>query len=274
MLRVAGAAGEDLVADRQHGGGRVGHGRLVLLAAAMQCPAMLFASPLVRGTLLRRYKRFLADVMLEDGREVTAHCANPGAMLGLNAPGHAVWLEPADGAAAQARLRLAAGRARRRAFRRHRREPAEPAGRRGAGRGRHPGARRLRARAAGGALRHAQPGRLPAVRAGRPDAYVEVKNVHFRRDGELGGVPGQRDRARGEAPRRARGDGGGRAPGGDALRRAAHRLHRPAGWRPTSTRPMRRLSPAARAAGVEVIAHASRIDPTGSGSTGRCRSDG
>ncbi len=57
---------------------------------------MRFARPLVRGTLVRRYKRFLADVMLEDGTPVTAHCANPGAMLGLNAPGTTLWLEPTD----------------------------------------------------------------------------------------------------------------------------------------------------------------------------------
>lgn len=55
---------------------------------------MDFALPLIRGTLLRRYKRFLADVTLEDGREVTAHCANPGAMLGVADAGATVWLEP------------------------------------------------------------------------------------------------------------------------------------------------------------------------------------
>jgi sugar fermentation stimulation protein A len=53
---------------------------------------MRFPRPLLRGTLLRRYKRFLADIRFPDGSEATAHCANPGSMLGLAAPGAEAWL--------------------------------------------------------------------------------------------------------------------------------------------------------------------------------------
>ena len=57
---------------------------------------MKFETPLVPARLIRRYKRFLADCTLEDGREVTAHCANPGSMMGLAEPGEKIWLEPND----------------------------------------------------------------------------------------------------------------------------------------------------------------------------------
>jgi sugar fermentation stimulation protein A len=53
---------------------------------------MRFTAPLLPATLVRRYKRFLADVVLPSGETVTAHCANPGAMIGLAAPGAPVWL--------------------------------------------------------------------------------------------------------------------------------------------------------------------------------------
>lgn len=57
---------------------------------------MRFQTELVPARLIRRYKRFLADCLLEDGREVVAHCANPGSMMGLAEPGSKIWLEPND----------------------------------------------------------------------------------------------------------------------------------------------------------------------------------
>lgn len=57
---------------------------------------MRFPSPLVRGRLLKRYKRFLADVELDGGQTVTATCPNTGSMLGLCDPGMTVWLSESD----------------------------------------------------------------------------------------------------------------------------------------------------------------------------------
>ncbi len=64
---------------------------------------MRFSEPLIPGRLLRRYKRFLADIALESGEEVVAHCANPGSMLGLAEPGMAVWLSRSDNPARKLR---------------------------------------------------------------------------------------------------------------------------------------------------------------------------
>src|SRR3981189_318060 len=57
---------------------------------------MRFPAPLLPATLVRRYKRFLADVVLPSGETVTVHCANPGSMMGLAAAGARVWLSSSD----------------------------------------------------------------------------------------------------------------------------------------------------------------------------------
>jgi sugar fermentation stimulation protein A len=55
-----------------------------------------FSSTLIRGRLLKRHKRFLADVELETGQMITATCPNTGSMIGLTEPGNAVWLSVSD----------------------------------------------------------------------------------------------------------------------------------------------------------------------------------
>ncbi|CAN7565803.1 DNA/RNA nuclease SfsA [Caulobacter sp. LjRoot300] len=53
---------------------------------------MLLPQPMARGVIVQRYKRFFVDMVLDDGRAITAHCPNPGAMLGLKDPGLAAWV--------------------------------------------------------------------------------------------------------------------------------------------------------------------------------------
>lgn len=57
---------------------------------------MKFPNPLIPGTLVQRYKRFLCDVTLADGTAITATCPNTGSMMGLTSPGSTVWLSESD----------------------------------------------------------------------------------------------------------------------------------------------------------------------------------
>ncbi len=53
---------------------------------------MQFSPPLIEAVLLKRYKRFLANVLMPDGSEITVHCPNPGSMAGLTEPGIRCWI--------------------------------------------------------------------------------------------------------------------------------------------------------------------------------------
>ena len=57
---------------------------------------MLLPQPMTRGVIVQRYKRFFIDMVLDDGRAITAHCPNPGAMLGVKDPGQGAWVSWSD----------------------------------------------------------------------------------------------------------------------------------------------------------------------------------
>jgi sugar fermentation stimulation protein A len=149
---------------------------------------MRFPSPLLPGRLLRRYKRFLADIEVEGVGEVTAHCPNPGSMMGLDTPGLSVWIERA---LPERKLPFAW-------------RLAELPGGHWAGIDTAVPNRVVKeALAARAVAELADYGTVrPEVRYGArsrvdflltepglPDAYVEVKNVHLRRRGDLAEFP-------------------------------------------------------------------------------------
>ncbi|WP_337262170.1 MULTISPECIES: DNA/RNA nuclease SfsA [unclassified Serratia (in: enterobacteria)] len=59
---------------------------------------MIFTPPLKPATLIKRYKRFLADAITPEGETFTLHCANTGAMTGCATPGDTLWYSTSDNA--------------------------------------------------------------------------------------------------------------------------------------------------------------------------------
>jgi sugar fermentation stimulation protein A len=151
---------------------------------------MDFAAPLLPGRLVRRWNRFLSEVTLDHGGEtVRVHCPNPGAMLGLKDPGTRVWVEPNDDPKRKLRygwrlVELGGG---------HWAGIDTAVPNRVVGEA-------LRARAVAPLAGYAQVrpevpyGNRSRVDfllagAGLPDAYVEVKNVHLRREADWAEFP-------------------------------------------------------------------------------------
>ena len=151
---------------------------------------MRFQTPLVPGRLIRRWNRFLSEVELEDGSGIVrAHCPNPGSMMGLAEPGLRVWLEPND----DPRKKLRYG------WRLVELEDGHWSGIDTAVPNRVVkealAARAIAELARYGTVRpevkYGQKSRVDFLLSedGLPDAYVEVKNVHLRREGDWAEFP-------------------------------------------------------------------------------------
>ncbi len=142
---------------------------------------MEFPAPLIRGTLVKRYKRFMADVDLDDGNRVTAHCANSGTMLSVQPPGAEVWLSPAANPNRKLKYTW---------------ELVRIGGHLVGVNTNPPNALVAEAAAAGQVpelagydsvrreVKYGKNSRIDVLLSGegRPDCYVEVKNVHMKRD--------------------------------------------------------------------------------------------
>ena len=149
---------------------------------------MKFESPLVPAVLVQRYKRFLFDAVLEDGRAITGFCPNTGSMRGLTTPGSRIWMSQSDSPTRKHRHRLELVEADDTVVGINTGLPnrlAEEAIRAGlvADLQDYPVLERER--------KYGRNSRIDILLSGegRPAAYVEVKNVHFRRTPGLAEFP-------------------------------------------------------------------------------------
>jgi sugar fermentation stimulation protein A len=149
---------------------------------------MTFDPPLVSGTLVQRYKRFLFDAVLDDGSAITGSCPNTGSMRGLTAPGARIWISEHDGPTRKHRHRLELVEADDTIVGINTGLPnrlAEEAIRAGlvSDLASYPTIERER--------KYGRNSRIDLLLSdpGRPAAYVEVKNVHFRRSPGLAEFP-------------------------------------------------------------------------------------